>query len=110
MSKPTSPLDFYRERGEVLESEHGWCNYYIAPEAIYLENFYIYPEFRQSQKGTALFNQFEMKAKEIHGKNLVITTISLNFNNVERALMVCLKRGFKFHSSNAEVIILKKEL
>lgn len=110
MSKPTSPLDFFRERGEVLENEHGWCNYFLFPDGAYLANFYIYPEFRESQKGTALFSALEMKLVEIHKVKTLSTTISLHFNNVERALMVCLKRGFKFHSSNSDAIILKKEL
>ncbi len=110
--KPTSsPLDFFRERGNVMETEHGWCNFYLLPNnGAYLENFYVYPEFRQSQKGTSMFNILEMTLKEIHGVKDLTTTISLHFNNVERALQVCLKRGFKFYSASNDAIILKKEL
>lgn len=111
--KPTNPLNFFIERGgKVIETEHGWCNYYIKGDLVYLENMYIYPEFRKSQFGTSLLMRFETQLKEIDGKSSYMTTISrqLGSENVEKTLLICLKRGFKFYSSDDNAIILIKEL
>lgn len=106
-----NPLDFFKERGgEVFENEFGWANYYLFDKGCYLENFYIYPEFRKSQKGTSLLSQLELKIKEFHGCETLTTTISRSLGNTDRTLQICLKRGFSFHSSNNDAIILKKEL
>lgn len=107
----TNPLDFFRERGgKVIETEHGWCNYYIMPTGIaYLENFHIYPQFRQSQKGTALLMRLETQLQEIEGLPGYYTTISTKFGDRDKTLNICLKRGFKFHSSDEDAIYLKKE-
>ena len=76
----------------------------------YLENFCIYPEDRKSQNGTYLLSVFEMELKEIRGVNFYYTTINLKFGDAEKTLQICLKRGFKFHASNEDGIILKKEI
>jgi GNAT superfamily N-acetyltransferase len=105
------PLDFFRERGgEVMETEYGWCNFYIYDKSCVLENLFIYPEYRKTQKGTALLSQLELYLIEIKQCKYLNTTIARSFNDVERALISTLKRGFKFHSSNNEVILLQKEL
>lgn len=105
-----NPLDFFRERGGfVIEQEHGWINYYVNSNGTaYLENMFIYPEFRQSQNGTYLLTIFEIELKEIRGIDLYYTSINRKFGDVEKTMQICLKRGFKFHSSNDECIILKK--
>lgn len=107
-----NPLDFFRERGGfVIESDHGWVNYYIMPSGIgYLENMYIYPESRKNQNGTYLLTLLEMELKEIRGVNFYYTTISTKFGDAEKTLQICLKRGFKFHASTDDGIILKKEI
>ena len=107
-----NPLDFFREiGGHVIESDHGWVNYYIHPgDNCYLENMYIYPGSRQGQNGTYLLSCLEMKAKEIHGCKWLFTTISRAIPDPDKNLQMCLKRGFKFHSSTNDAIILKKEL
>jgi hypothetical protein len=76
----------------------------------YLENFHIYPEARKSQNGTYLLSVLEMELKEIKGINFYFTTISRKFGDSEKTLQICLKRGFKFHASNDDAIILKKEI
>jgi GNAT superfamily N-acetyltransferase len=111
--KPINPLNFFIERGgKVIETEHGWCNYYVNSNHVYLENMYIYPEFRKDQLGTSLLMRLETQIKEIEGKSLYFTSISrtIGSENVEKTLMICLKRGFKFYSSDDNAIILRKEL
>jgi hypothetical protein len=110
--KNTRALEFFTERGgKVLETEHGWCNYYIMPSGIaYLENFHIYKEFRNKQNGTSLLMRLETQLKEIEGVDFYTTTISTEFGDRDRALFICLKRGFKFHGSTQEAIYLKKEI
>lgn len=105
-------MDFFRERGGfVIESAHGWLNYYVMPSGIgYLENMHIWPESRNSQNGTYLLSVFEMELKEIRGVNFYYTTINRKFGDAEKTLQICLKRGFKFHASNDDGIILKKEI
>lgn len=76
----------------------------------YLENMHIYPEFRMLQKGTSLLNMFEMELKEIKGVNFYYTTISRKVGDPDKTLGICLKRGLKFHASNEDAIILKKEI
>lgn len=111
MPKPTNPLDYFRERGcKVMENEHGWANYYLYGKEAYLENLYIYPEARKNQYGTSMLSCIEMEAKEIHGCQWLVTTISRGLPDPDLNLQICLKRGFSFHSSNNDAIILKKEL
>lgn len=106
------PLDFFRERGGcVIQSEYGWLNYYVMPnDIVYLENFYINPHYRRSQKGTYLLSIFEIEAKELRSAKTVLTTISRDFGNPDRTLEICLKRGFKFTGSTQSAIYLSKEL
>lgn len=95
----------------MIENVHGWLNYYIMPSGIgYLENLCIYPESRNSQEGTYLLSVFELELKEVRGVNFYYTTINRHFGEPEKTLQICLKRGFKFHASNDDGIILKKEL
>ena len=115
-SKPQSPtnnpLDFFRERGGfVIESDHGWLNYYIMSTGVgYLENMHIYPESRMKQNGTYLLSIFEMELKEIRGVNFYYTTINRKFGDTDRTLQICLKRGFSFAASDEISITLKKEI
>lgn len=95
----------------MIENSHGWLNYYIMPSGMgYLENMHIYPESRLSQNGTYLLSVFEMELKEIRGVSFYYTTINRKFGDADKTLQICLKRGFKFHSSTEESIILKKEI
>lgn len=113
MPKPIkNPLDFYREIGShVMENEHGWLNYYINSDGnCYLENLYIYPESRKSQKFTSLLSCLELQAVELHGCKMLFTSINRHIPQVDINLQIALKRGFKFHLSNNDAIILKKEL
>ena len=107
-----NPLDFFRERGGfVIENDHGWVNYYIMPSGVgYLENMYIYPESRKSQNGTYLLSIFEMELRELRGVSFYYTTISRKAGEPDNTLQICLKRGFKFHASSDDAIILKKEI
>jgi hypothetical protein len=107
----TRALDFYRERGSVvIETEHGWCNYYIMKEGVaYLENFHIYKEFRQSQKGTSLLMRLETQLQELEGMKSYFTTISTRWGDKDKTLQICLKRGLKFLSSDTETIFMQKE-
>ena len=108
----SNPLDFFKERGgKVIETEHGWCNYYIMPNGlVYLDNLYINPDSRSSLNGTSLLMRFEVYIKEIEGKNTYYTTISRIFGDTNKTLLICLKRGMILDSMNAEAIFLKKEL
>jgi len=113
MQNPTNnPLDFFREIGSyVLENEHGWLNYFINSEGnCYLENMYIYPSSRKLQKGTSLLSNLELQAVEMHKCKWLFTSINRHIPQVDINLQITLKRGFKFHSSNNDAIILKKEL
>ena len=93
-----------------MENDHGWLNYYIMPSGIgYLENFYVYPSERQAQNGTYLLSMLELEMKELRGIDFYYTTINRKFGDADKTLQICLKRGFKFHASNDEGIILKKE-
>ena len=107
-----NPLDFFKEiGGYVIENEHGWVNYYLHDGGnCYLENMYIYPESRKSQNGTYILTLLEIKVKEIHGCSNLFTTINRGIPDPDKNLQICLKRGFKFHSSTNDAIILKKEL
>ena len=71
---------------------------------------FIYPEFREKQKGTYLLSIFEMELKEIRGVSFYYTSINRTLGDPEKNLQIAMKRGFKFHNSNDEVIILKKEI
>lgn len=106
------PLEFFSERGgKVVQTEHGWCNYYIMPDgSAYLENFHIYKQFRQKQLGTSLLMRLETQLKEIEGVGVYFTTISTKFGDTSKTLGICLKRGFHFHSSDQDSIFLKKEI
>jgi hypothetical protein len=105
-------LEFFVDRGgKYIETEHGWCNYYILPSGFaYLENFHIHEEFRKSQKGTSLLMRLETQLKEIEGANFYYTTISRVMGDYNKTLLICMKRGFKFHAANDEIITLKKEI
>lgn len=109
---PINPLDFFRERGgKVIETEFGWCNYYLGENGrAYLENFHVYEQFRKSQKGTSLLMRLETQLKEIEGVSLYFTTISRFMGDCNKTLLICLKRGFKFQNSDADAITLSKEL
>lgn len=109
----TNPLDYFRERGGfVVENESGWANYYIIGTSAYLENLYVYPEKRKGQFGPSLLSVVEMELKEIRKVEVLITTISrsIGAENLDKTLLLCLRRGFKFHASDLNAIILKKEL
>lgn len=107
-----NPLDFFKEIGSfVIENEHGWLNYFINNDGnCYLENMYIFPESRKRQKGTSLLSNLEIQAQEIHGCKMLYTSINRHIPQADINLQIALKRGFKFHSSNNDAIILKKEL
>jgi len=108
----TKALDFFIERGgKVIETEHGWCNFYKMPTGVfYLENLYVYPDSRNKQNGSSLLMRLETHLSEIEGACEYYTTISTNFGNKDKTLLICLKRGFKIHSMDADSIYLKKEL
>ena len=111
MQKNTNPLDFFKERGGfVIENENGWCNFYIKGSHCYLENMYIYPEMRKSQKGTSLLSVLELQLVEIYSCKTLSTTISRDIGNPDTTLAICLKRGFNFSCSNDNVIVLTKDL
>jgi GNAT superfamily N-acetyltransferase len=104
-------LDFFRERGgKIVETEFGWCNYYIIKGSAYLENMHIYKEYRNQQNGTALLMRFETQIKEIEGIGHYFTTINRLIGDPEKNLKICLKRGFKMHSMNEDAIYLQKEI
>ena len=85
------------------------ANYYVFNDGVaYLENLYIYPEKRKSQRGTSLLSNFEMEL-ENKGIKAYFTTISRSFGNPDLTLSICLKRGMKFNGSNNDSIFMKKE-
>lgn len=111
--KTINPLDFFIERGgKVIENENGWLNYYVDGNVAYLENMYIYPNKRKLQNGTSLLSQLEIALKELHSCKFMFTTINrvIGKENVDKTLLICLKRGFEFSSADAGAIFLKKEI
>lgn len=107
-----NPLDFFVERGgKVIQDEFGWCNYYVFPSGVaYLENMFIYPEYRGTHKFHALLMRLETQLQELEGVKEYFTTISRIMGKCEKTLAISLKMGFKFHSSNDDGITLRKEL
>lgn len=72
---------------------------------------YIYPDKRLKQLGTSLLNSLEMQLYEMHKINVIVTTINriTGPKNPENVMISAFKRGFKFQSADANVIILRKE-
>lgn len=109
--KNTRALDYFRERGGfVIENECGWLNYYVDGNKAALMNFYIYPEFRNTQKGTALLNHLEMELVKLRGVIAYGCQVAKNIGMPESVLKILPKRGFKLMGENETSYFFFKEL
>lgn len=107
----TRALDYFRERGGfVIENECGWLNYYVNGDKAALMNFYIYPEYRKSQKGTALLSHLEMELVELRGVKAYGCQVSKELGNPDLMQEILPKRGFKLMGENDKSLYFYKEL
>lgn len=105
-----NPLDYYRDLGsEVLETEHGWANYYLGDLECYIENIFITKEARRSGHAKALGLALEEIARE-NGCKYMIGSTNTTKPGVERSIMGMLSFGYKYLSSSEGAIFFKKEL
>ena len=88
-----------RENSHYYETDYGFVTYREEDNHIYLVDMYIKPEYRKKGNGREFVKYMENIAKE-WGKNLLITSASLEAKGAETSVKAILACGFKFYSIN----------
>jgi predicted GNAT family acetyltransferase len=112
MNNPTTLYGKYileRENKYILEKEYGFATYKIEPEYIYIEDIYVLPELRKSDKAAKMADEIVEIAKK-QGKTHIIGSVDMNANGATTSLKVLLGYGFSLLQSTETMIYFKKEI
>lgn len=103
--------DYYKERQELetILTDIGFITYGIHQEQALLNDIYIAPEHRGTNKALEIYNIFYDKAKE-SGCKRIFANFSIADKSASKNLTTCLRRGFKLVSAVNQVITVCKEI
>jgi GNAT superfamily N-acetyltransferase len=97
-----------REGKTVFETEDGFVSIMIG-ERFYVEHLFI----KKESRGKKIAHQFEIYCINLaksRGYKEVFGSVSIGTNNPEFSLMMMLDHGWKLHSTNREMIFIKKDI
>jgi hypothetical protein len=95
----------------MIEDEKGFATFYIIPgtQVCYIEDIYVVPEARKSDKGT----EMEMDIRDwavAQGCSELMGSVNLLSNYPERSTQVLIARGYKIAQVTATMIYFKKNI
>ena len=98
-----------REGADLIEFSWGFAVYKMAKDHVYLQDIYVVPEERQNGRGVELMNLVADEARKQGVKTMYGSVApSTQFSDVMIKIMMGL--GFKLHSSQNDLIYLKKDI
>lgn len=89
---------------ETLETPEGFVCFSLLPDSLYIEHFYLLPEFRKQGRTHVLIDELREIARE---KKKQIITASLDQDRVlnwQQSLKAQLNAGFKISAVSGSVI------
>ena len=93
----------------VVENDKGFIVYSIKNQECFIRDIFVLPEFRKSREATKMADEVTEIAKD-HGCTYLSCTVCPEANGADMSLKVVMAYGFKLHSANNNLIILKKDL
>ena len=90
----------------VIEQSYGFCAFTEAQDSIFIDEFYVVPEHRQTGFGKTLLNQVKTAAR-IAGKRHITSTVSLGSKTASLSLLAQLHVGFQVVRAENNSLLLK---
>jgi len=86
--------DYFKEVKDIItvEKEQGFFTYQVREDSVFVEHFYIVPEFRNKKVGQSFVNELYQIAKQ-HNKKMLKCLVDLETNNYAHNLMIYLHCG-----------------
>jgi len=86
--------DYFKEVKDIItvEKEQGFFTYQVREDSVFVEHFYIVPEFRNKKVGQSFVNELYQIAKQ-HNKKMLKCVVDLETNNYAHNLMIYLHCG-----------------
>jgi GNAT superfamily N-acetyltransferase len=103
-------LYIYEREGKfIVEDSRGYATYVYWPDALYIEDMFVKPEFRKLGTGTELADAIYELARA-RGVRKVVTTVVAKAGGSTESIKAILAHGFKLDSTNNEFIFLTKNI
>lgn len=106
-------LDYIRERTykQVIEKEKGFAIYFPHPSenAMYIEDIYVLPEFRNTKVATELLNEVIDLAK-IQKLKYILGSNCPNTKGATSSMKAMLASGFELYKIQGDLILLRREV
>lgn len=98
-----------REGKHIVEDEFGFATYSFVEHlnAVYIEEVFVLPQFRQTGIGASYVSRISELAKSSNYEN-VITSVSPKAKGATTSLKAILGVGFQLDSMDANLIYFKK--
>jgi ribosomal protein S18 acetylase RimI-like enzyme len=103
--------DYLKETNlkQILELESGFATYHLLGEECYIEDIYVLPDLRKSNKATELALNIEHVARQ-QGCKYLTGSVNTNIKDPTSSMKVLLAYGFKFLRSEPKIIWFIKQL
>lgn len=98
-----------RQDAESLESDIGFVTYQINKTECFINDMYVKPEYRKSNKASDLIRQLSAIAKAA-GCTEITATVCPSANNSTQALHAALHIGFRLKASGNNYVLISKEI
>lgn len=87
----------------VVEDKYGFYQYTLHPKYLYIEEFYVSPEYRGFKEAKRYIREMAKVAKDNNFKYLM-GGIGLTNNNATEVLNLYLRNKCKLHSANKDYV------
>lgn len=91
----------------LVESDHAFITYSIEKDTCMIHDLWVDPEHRKLKIGSVMADHVSSIAKD-NGCSKLVSTVMVNSNGCEDALVAQVKYGFKIIGSDSERIYLSK--
>lgn len=98
-----------RENRECIEDPEGFVTFKVFGKECYIQDIYIVPLKRRSNKATELATQVEVIAKE-RGCTIITGSVCPSAKNSTDSIKVLIAYGFKLMKSEPDLIWFAKEV
>ncbi len=98
-----------REGREILEDKHGFASYAFTPDAVYIQEIYVLPDYRKDGVA-ARYADIIAEIARAKGFTKMIGSVCPSANGSTESLKVLLAYGFKVHSSEQNLIWFVKQI
>lgn len=98
-----------REGKFIVEDERGYATYLYLPEAVYIENIFVLPEFRKMGVATEYADAICELAR-LKGVQTVIGSVKPSAHGSTQSLKVLLAYGMSLREATDDAIFLVKKI